>query len=211
MEVTKFANYDEEFNYSISDATREDYWAQKAQNIDWMSPPNKILDSSNPPFYRWFPDATLNITVSCVDRWAKKTPDAPALIYEGTIVNKTEIWSYKRLLEEVELCAGVLKNFGIEKGDRVIIYMPMLNISICAMLACARVGAVHSVVFGGFAAKEFALRVIDTKCKLVFSASCGVEPHKNIDYRALIVQGLEIAESKIPTIYYERERMLLTD
>ena len=150
----EFTSYDELFNYSIGEDTREDYWKQISTEVEWIKKPTKILDMSNPPFVKWFPDATTNITLSCVDRWARDTPDVPALIYEGRLLGKTEVWTYKKLKEEVEIMSGVLVNFGITKGDVVVIYMPMINLGVCAMLACARVGAIHTVVFGGFSSKE---------------------------------------------------------
>lgn len=131
---------------------KEQYWAEQAKHINWRTTPSKILDSSKPPFYKWFPDATLNITENCLDRHIASIGNQPALIYEGPISGERITWSYKRLLEEVELFAGVLVNQGIKAGDAVIIYMPMILESCAVMLACARVGAVHSVVFGGFAA-----------------------------------------------------------
>lgn len=127
------------------------------------------------------------------------------------MTNEKIEWSYKRLLEEVELFAGVLKNKGIKKGDTVIIYMPMILESAAVMLACARVGAVHSVVFGGFAPKELAGRITDSKAALIVSASCGIEPHKVIEYRAFIKEALKIAEREsTPVIYVNRESHKLT-
>jgi len=134
-----FDNYEELYKYSVDPETREKFWANMADTVDWIKKPTKILDDSKAPyFYKWYDDGTLNICYNCVDRWAEKTPDSPALIYEGRICGKKETWSYKRLKEEVELYAGILVNFGLIKGDTAIIYMPMINLSLTAMLACAR-------------------------------------------------------------------------
>jgi len=208
-----FQTYDDMYQFSISDYGKERYWQKVAQNISWMKEPKKILDSSKAPFYKWFPDATLNITISCVDRWAEKTPDAPALIYEGRIANKVEVWSFKKLKEELELFAGVLTNIGITKGDRVLIYMPNMNLSICAMLACARVGAIHSVVFGGFAPTELASRIRDSGAKLILSASCGLEPGKKIDYAKNIRECLNgiLKRPDFHVIYVNRPELLIEE
>jgi propionyl-CoA synthetase len=209
MESKWGATY-EELHASSLGEQRESFWAKQAEGIDWIKKPEKILDASNPPFYRWYPDATLNITYNCLDRHAAKYPDRACLIYEGPIAKKREVWSYQRTLEEVELFAGVLFNHGVRKGDRVIIYMPMINESICAMLACARIGAIHSVVFGGFASKELASRITDSKAKVILTASCGLEPHKNVNYRELIKGALEMINlPDLPVIYVERPQQLL--
>jgi len=123
-----FNNYKDLYEYSISPKTREEFWKKQAESIHWYKFPTKILDDTNAPyFYKWYADGTTNLCYNCVDRWAEKTPDAPALIYEGRICKKKEIWTFKRLKEEVEMFAGVLHNFGLKKGDTAIIYMPMIN------------------------------------------------------------------------------------
>lgn len=208
----KFGSSYEEFYQSSIGEKREDFWAKWTKEIDWITEPKIILDSQKPPFYKWFPDGTLNISYNCLDRHVKTHPDNPCLIYEGPIAKKKDVWSYKKTLEEVELFAGVLHNHGVSKGDRVIIYMPMIPESVCAMLACARIGAIHSVVFGGFASKELASRIQDSKAKVILSASCGLEPHKHVNYRDLIKGALEIlGVNNIPTIYVEREQVKLPE
>lgn len=207
---TKFGDsYEELHNKSIGTDSK-DFWAGCAKDIDWISAPKTILDEQNPPFYKWFPDGTLNITYNCLDRHVKTQPDTPCIIYEGPIAKHKEVWSYKRTLEEVELFAGILVNHGLVKGDRVIIYMPMIPESVCAMLACARLGVTHSVVFGGFASKELASRIKDSGAKLILSASCGLEPHKVINYRELIRGALDIVEKpELPIVYVERPQQKL--
>ena len=201
------SSYEELWKRSVGEEKQE-FWRELAKEIDWIKPPQKILDDSNPPFYKWFPDATLNITVNCLDRHVKTHPDRPCLVYEGPIANKKDVWSYKKTLEEVELFAGVLTNFGVHKGDRVIIYMPMIPESVCAMLACARIGAIHSVVFGGFASKELASRIADSSAKVIVSASCGLEPHKIVNYRELIKDALSMLKNTtLLVIYVEREQI----
>lgn len=202
-------NYEELMKASLGEG-RDAYWKKQAEEITWEKEPVKILDESNPPFYKWYPDATLNITINCLDRWIESQGDHPALIYEGPIAGKKMEWTYSRLLEEVEKFAGVLKNKGVGKGDTVIIYMPMILESAAVMLACARVGAVHSVVFGGFAPKELAGRMIDSQAKLIVSASCGLEPHKTIHYRDYIRKACTISKIEdIQIVYVQREQLKL--
>ena len=211
MEAKFGSSYEELYRSSLGDGA-EAFWGKWAKEIEWVQEPKTVLDRSRPPFYKWFPDGTLNITTNCLDRHAKAHPESPCLIYEGPIAKKRDVWSYKKTLEEVELFAGVLANHGVVKGDRVIIYMPMIPESVCAILACARLGAIHSVVFGGFASKELASRIVDCKAKLILSASCGLEPHKHVNYRELIRGALEIvSEPALPVIYVEREQQPLTD
>lgn len=212
MESKETGKYQEFYSQSIGEG-REKFWEEYMNQIDWIKKPSIVLDSTNPPFYKWFKDGTLNITYNCLDRHAKTHPDNPCLIYEGPIAKKRDVWSYKRTLDEVELFAGVLHDtFGITKGDRVIIYMPMIPESVCAMLACARLGAIHSVVFGGFASKELASRIKDSDAKLIISAACGLEPHKIVNYRELIHASLDIvSKPTLPTLYVEREQLPLTD
>lgn len=212
MESSIAGSYKDFHAQSIGD-DKDKFWEKYVDEIEWIKRPQTILDSQNPPFYKWFPDGTLNITVSCLDRHVKTHPDNPCLIYEGPIAKKRDVWSYKRTLEEVELFAGILhNNFKVQKGDRVIIYMPMIPESVCAMLACARIGAIHSVVFGGFASKELASRIKDSNAKIILSAACGLEPHKIVNYRELINGALEINQlSNLPVLYVEREQMPLND
>ena len=142
--------------------------------------PTKILNSSNPPFYKWFEDGITNTCYNALDFHIDKgRGDKTAIIYDSPITGTKYKLSYKELREKVSVFAGALKNQGISKGDRVIIYMPMIPQAVVAMLACGRIGAIHSVVFGGFAANELASRIDDSKAKLIISASCGYEPGTN--------------------------------
>jgi propionyl-CoA synthetase len=205
-----FSKYKPLYDYSINPATRNDFWAKCAERIQWAKNPTQILDETRSPFYKWFADGELNITESCVDRWARKTPNNLALIYEGRIAGKKETWNFAQLHKELELFAGVLKKHGVKRGDRVVIYMPMINLAVCAMLACARIGAVHSVVFGGFAPKELASRITDSGANIILSASCGIEPHKTIDYAKNIRESVRgIGREDIKRIYVDREEMPL--
>jgi propionyl-CoA synthetase len=172
----------------------EQYWAEAAQAIDWIKPWERVLDASNPPFYRWFAGAQLNTCHNAIDRHVLAGHgDRTALIYDSPVTGLKKQYSYQQLLDEVSRLAGVLVNLGVVKGDRVIIYMPMIPEAIMAMLACARIGAIHSVVFGGFAAKELATRIDDARPKVVMSASCGIEVKTVIPYKPLLDQAIELA------------------
>ena len=160
------------------------FWATHwMPRVSWIKEPTQILDDSNPPFTRWFTDGTLNFYYNCVERHLEKGAERTALIYESPINGKSSIMTYGELHEQVLKFSTVLANKGIKKGDRIIIYMPMILESAVVMLACTRLGAIHSVVFGGFAAKELASRIKDCTPKLIISASCGVQPKRIIDYR----------------------------
>lgn len=166
--------YRELFDASVADPTQ--FWAQAARAVSWTRAPRRILDDSNPPFYRWFPDAELNTCANALDRHIAERGDQPALIYDSPVTGTKRVYSYRELLDETARFAGVLRGLGVGKGDRVVLYMPMIPEAAVAMLACARVGAVHSVVFGGFAAHELATRIDDAQPVVVVSASCGIEP-----------------------------------
>ena len=188
-----------------------EYWMPK---VSWIKQPTKIMDDSNPPFIRWFTDGTLNFAYNCIERHLTKGPDRTALIYESPVTGRSGRMSYGELHIQVERFSTVLANKGVQSGDRVVIYMPMILESAVVMLACARIGAVISVVFGGFAAKELASRIKDCDPKIIVSASCGIEPHKVIDYRKLIDEAKSIlvaagdleSEKALPAIYFEREQ-----
>ena len=172
-------------------------WQQAAQNIHWFDAPNTVLDSSNPPFYRWFPDGTTNACYNALDLHVEQgRGDQAALIYDSPVTDSKRSYSYSQLLDEVSRFAGVLAGQGVAKGDRVIVYMPMVPEALIAMLACARLGAVHSVVFGGFASNELAVRIDDAAPKAIVSASCGVEPSRVVPYKPLLDQAIELAEHK---------------
>jgi propionyl-CoA synthetase len=173
------------------------FWAEAAKEIDWIEPPRTIFDPKAGVYGRWFPDAVCNTSWNAIDRHVKGGRAAqPALIYDSPMAGAKRVYTYAELLAEVRTLAGVLQEFGVTKGDRVVIYMPMVPEALIAMLACARIGAIHSVVFGGFAAKELATRLNDAKPKLVLSASCGLEPGRTVAYKPLLDQAIELAQAK---------------
>lgn len=173
----------------------EGFWLEQARLVDWFAKPTRALDDSARPFYRWFPDATLNTCYNALDRHVVNgRADQPALVHDSPVTGTRATYTYAQLLEQVAAFAGALRALGVEKGDRVIVYMPMIPEAVIAMLACARLGAVHSVVFGGFAAKELAARVDDARPKVVVAASCGVEPSRVVEYKPLLDRALELAE-----------------
>ncbi|MDB5507574.1 MAG: Acetyl-coenzyme synthetase [Hyphomicrobiales bacterium] len=173
------------------------FWAEAAKAIDWIEPPRTIFDPQQGPYGRWFPDAVCNTCHNALDRHvANGRADQPAIIYDSPVAGTKRVLTYAELLAEVEALAAVLQDFGVEKGDRVIVYMPMIPEALVAMLACARIGAVHSVVFGGFAAKELATRIDDAKPKLVLTASCGIEPGRVVAYKPLLDAAIEMASTK---------------
>ncbi|MEP1942068.1 MAG: AMP-binding protein, partial [Sulfitobacter sp.] len=183
--------------YASWQADPVEFWAQAAQEIDWIKAPATILDSSDAPLTTWFPDATCNTCYNAVDRHVQAGRGAQvAIIHDSPVTNsKTEI-TFDTLLERVSRVAGVLTARGIEKGDRVVIYMPMVPEALIAMLACARIGAIHSVVFGGFAAHELAVRIDDAKPKAILAASCGIEGTRVIAYKPLMDGAIARATHK---------------
>jgi propionyl-CoA synthetase len=184
--------YAEAYRRSLDDP--EGFWGEAAQQIDWHHAPTTILDASNPPFYRWFSDGVMNTCFNALDRHvALGRGDRAALIYDSPVTGVTRRYSYAELLDEVATFAGVLACLGVERGDRVVIYMPMIPQAAVAMLACARIGAVHSVVFGGFAAHELAVRIDDAQPTVVVSASCGIEVSRIIEYKPILDRALELA------------------
>ena len=172
-------------------------WQQAADEIFWYRAPTELLDSSNPPFHRWYPDGITNACYNALDIHVEAgRGDRAALIYDSPVTQTKRIITYFELLDEVSRFAGVLAAQGVEKGDRVIIYLPMVPEALISMLACARIGAIHSVVFGGFASKELAVRIDDATPRMVVSASCGVEPTRLVPYKPLLDQAIELAEHK---------------
>jgi propionyl-CoA synthetase len=198
--------YRDVFNASLENPTA--FWADAAKAVTWTREPQQILDDSNPPFYRWFPDGELNSCANALDRHVEAgRGEQPALIYDSPVTGSQRRYTYRELLDETARFAGALKGLGIAKGDRVVIYMPMIPEAVIAMLACARLGAVHSVVFGGFAAHELAARIDDARPALVVSASCGIEPTRIVDYKPMLDAALEIAEHNTPTcVIVQRDR-----
>ncbi|MDH4073791.1 MAG: AMP-binding protein, partial [Gammaproteobacteria bacterium] len=175
----------------------EKFWADAANHIDWERRWDKVLDASNPPLYRWFAGGRLNTCYNALDRHVENgRAEQPAIIYDSPVTGTQRTFTYRELRDEVALFAGALANNGIGKGDRVIIYMPMVPETVVAMLACARLGAIHSVVFGGFAANELATRIDDARPKAIISASCGIEPGRIIAYKPLLDRAIALAMHK---------------
>ncbi len=189
--------YDHVYRDSLDNP--EKFWAEAAEEIDWITQFDQVLDSSNEPFYRWFVGATCNTCFNALDRHVNNgRGDQTALIYDSPVTGKfVKKYSYSELLSEVAMFSGVLTKHGIEKGDRVIIYMPLVPEAVIAMLGCARIGAVHSVVFGGFASNELAIRIDDAKPKIIVSASCGIEVNRVIKYGPLLNEAINIATHKV--------------
>ncbi len=170
------------------------FWADAADAIDWVTPPTVILDADNPPLYRWFADGELNTCANAVDRHViAGRGDHVALIHDSAVTGEVTRLTYAELLDQVARFSGVLRDAGVQKGDRVIVYMPMVPEAVVAMLACARIGAVHSVVFGGFAPAELAARIDDAEPTVIVTASCGVEGTRVIEYKPLIDEALRLA------------------
>ncbi len=200
--------YDEVYRRSLDDP--EGFWAEAARDIDWYEPWDKVLDDSNAPFYRWFTGGVVNTCYNALDRHVDGgRADQTALIYDSPITGKIEKFSYRELRDQVAVFAGALRNLGVEKGDRVLIYMSLSPQAAIAMLACARLGAIHSVVFGGFAANELTTRINDAKPKVIVASSCGIEPGRIVAYKPLLDQAIEVATEK-PThcIIHQREQQV---
>ncbi len=175
----------------------EGFWAEAAQAIDWIEPPKRIFDPDAGVYGRWFVDGVCNTCWNAVDRHVMSgRGEQVAIIYDSPLAGQKRTLTYHRLQVETQVLAAILRNFGVEKGDRVILYMPMVPEAVIAMLACARIGAVHSVVFGGFAANELATRIDDAKPKLVLSASCGLEPGRIVAYKPLLDEAIRLATHK---------------
>jgi len=188
-------SYQETFRRSIDDP--EGFWGEAAQGLSWYQAPTQVLDRSNPPFYRWFPDGVLNTCYNAVDRHVEGgRGDQVAIIHDSAVTSSQRKITYAELLEQVSRFAGVLAGLGVIKGDRVVIYMPMIPETLVAMLACARIGAVHSVVFGGFAPHELAIRIDDARPRVVISASCGIEGQRVIEYKPFLDAAIAEAENK---------------
>jgi propionyl-CoA synthetase len=173
------------------------FWARAAEDIHWYTPPEAVFDKSMGAYGRWFVGGKTNTCYNCIDRHIAAGRGAEtAVIYDSPMTGQTARYSYDAVLTEVSALAGVLRNHGVTKGDRVIIYMPMIPEAVFAMLACARIGAVHSVVFGGFAAHELATRIDDSGAKVVIGASCGLEPGRIVPYKPLLDQAIDMAKVK---------------
>ena len=175
----------------------EAFWMDAAQAIDWATPPSRALFDDDAPLYQWFADARVNACWNAVDRHVEAgRGDQLAIIHDSPITHSTKGITYRELQARVASLAGALRAKGVEKGDRVIIYMPMVPEALEAMLACSRLGAVHSVVFGGFAAHELAVRIDDCTPKAIIAASCGLEPGRVVHYKPLLDRAIEEATHK---------------
>src|SRR5271166_2785495 len=187
--------YAEAFQRSLADP--EGFWGEAAKDIDWYTVPTQVLDASNPPFYHWFADGVLNTCFNALDRHVRDgRGEQAALIYDSPVTGTSRTYTYRELLAEVEQFAGLLRSLDVSAGDRVIIYMPMIPEAAIAMLACARIGAVHSVVFGGFAAAELATRIDDAAPKVLVSASCGIEVSRVVEYKPMLDRAISMARRK---------------
>ena len=191
--------FDEVYQRSMEDP--DGFWAEAAEDIAWYKKWDKVLDDSNPPFYKWFPGAECNTCYNAVDRHVEDgRGEQAAIIYDSPITGTGRTITYAELQDETARFAGVLSGLGVAKGDRVIIYMPMVPETAVAMLACARIGAIHSVVFGGFAPTELATRITDSKPKAIVTASCGIEPSRIIEYGPIVKEAMEISSHDVGSI-----------
>jgi len=189
------ARYAEIHERSLRDP--QGFWGEAAQEIDWFEPAKKVFDPAMGLYGRWFAGGVVNSCYNAVDRHVKGgRAEQLALIHDSPLTNKVTTFTFAQLQQEVETLGAVMQDFGVAKGDRVVIYMPMVPEAVIAMLACARIGAIHSVVFGGFASKELATRIDDAKPKLIFSASCGIEPGRTVQYKPLLDKAIKLASFK---------------
>jgi len=193
--------------YEKSIKKPEEFWRSLADDIFWFKKPSKILNSTKPPFYRWYEDGVTNTCYNALDLHIQNgLGDKIALIYDSPITGNKSKFTFNELKNKVSKFAGALKNQGVGKGDRVVIYMPMVPEAVIAMLACGRIGAIHSVVFGGFASNELASRIDDSKAKILVTASCGFEPGRTVEYRPLVDGALKLAKHKLEkVIFYQRK------
>ena len=201
------SKYQAQFDRSIEH--REDFWGDIAADVHWDKPWDKVLDDSNEPHYRWFSGAEVNTCYNALDlHVAEGRGEQNALIYDSAMTGEVRHYTYRQLTEETAQFAGALAGLGVTRGSRVIIYMPMIPQAAIAMLACARLGAVHSVVFGGFASNELAVRIDDAKPVAIVSASCGLEPGRTIAYKPLLDKAIELAEHKPHScVIYQRPQL----
>jgi len=192
--------------WSITDP--DGFWMEQSKAIDWVEAPKRALFDERAPIFEWFKDARVNTCWNAIDRHvAAGRGDQTAIIYDSPVTHTKQTISYGELLERVSMLAGALKARGVQKGDRVVIYMPMIPQAVEAMLACARLGAIHSVVFGGFAARELATRIDDAKPKAIIAASCGIEPGRVVHYKPLLDGAIEMATHKPDfCVIYQREQ-----
>ena len=195
-----------------AEADPQKFWADAGQDVSWIKQPTQILDDAKPPFYRWFVGGEINGCYNAVDRHVEEgRGDQNAIIYDSPVTDTKKQITFAELRDEVALCAGMLQAHGVGYGDRVIIYMPMVPETVIAMLACARIGAVHSVVFGGFAAAELAKRIDDSAPKLILTASCGIEPSRIVAYKPLVDEAIEIAAQKPESVILLQRPQCMAD
>jgi propionyl-CoA synthetase len=187
-------NYADFHRRSIED--REGFWSEQAKLVDWQSPPQQVCDYSNPPFAKWFVGGTTNLCHNAVDRHLKDRADQAALIFVSTETNQEKVYTFRELHTEVQRMAAVLKDLGVQKGDRVLIYMPMIPEAAFAMLACTRLGAIHSVVFGGFASGALASRIEDSAPRVIVSADGGLRGGKAVEYKPLLDEAIRHSAHK---------------
>ena len=186
--------YADFYRRSIED--RDGFWTEQSKLIDWQVPPQQICDHSRPPFAKWFVGGQTNLCYNAVDRHVKDRPDQAALIFVSTETDQEKVYSFRELSREVQRMAAILQSLGVQKGDRVLIYMPMIAEAAFAMLACVRIGAIHSVVFGGFASHSLASRIDDATPKVVISAEAGSRSGKIVPYKPLLDEALALSQHK---------------
>lgn len=187
--------------YARSLAAPEEFWAEAAVGIHWDRPWETVLDRESAPLYRWFRGGMMSTAYNALDRHVDDgRADQPALIYDSPVTDVTATWTYRQLRDRVASFAGGLRNLGVQQGDRVIIYMPMVPEAVVAMLACARLGAIHSVVFGGFAPKELATRIDDAGPTVIITASCGIEPGRIVEYGPLVAEALDLSDHRVSKV-----------
>jgi propionyl-CoA synthetase len=186
------------YEQSISDPNA--FWGKAAEAIEWITPPTTVLDDGNPPFYRWFTGGRMNTCFNALDRHVRDgRGEQVAIHYDSPVTGTKTSITYAALLDQVSRFAGGLRDLGVVKGDRVLIYMPMVPEAVVAMLACARLGAIHSVVFGGFAPAELSARIEDAAPKVIVSASCGIEPTRTIAYKPMLDAAIDRSRATSPS------------
>jgi propionyl-CoA synthetase len=191
----RLGSYNDVYRSSIEHP--EEFWGQAAESVHWYRKWDRVLDNSSPPFTRWFSGGILNSCYNALDcHVVSGRADQVALIYDSPVTTTVKKFTYRELLDNVAQCAGGLTRLGVTKGDRVVIYMPMIPEAVISMLACARIGAIHSVVFGGFAPKELATRIEDARPKVVMCSSCGIEVSRIIPYKPLLDSAIDLCTHK---------------
>src|SRR5690242_3913887 len=196
MNIHEKSTYHEVYARSLRDP--EGFWAEAAREIDWIEPAKKVFDPSVGAYGRWFAGGVVNSCYNALDRHvAGGRASQVALIHDSPLTNSVTKFTYAELLKEVQTLAAIMQDFGVAKGDRVILYLPMIPQAVVAMLACARIGAVHSVVFGGFSPRELAIRIDDAQPKVVVSASCGIEGSRVVEYKPMLDEALQRASHKV--------------